>query len=220
LSARRGIAAAGVVAMMIAPAAASEPAPGRTASRSPIRSRFALANRCVAVVSGANGRYVATASSSGYAAGRADKAGAEAFFFKPTGLGRYMLYDTRARLVGVNAGRVTGVAAAGPSTEWAPVPIRKGPAFTIRSTSSARGLAVVSASGALMLARASGRAGAFTFEPDSGCRRFPEARVDATGRTFKGANRDGTVFGFVERKRRQPRHHGQSASYRPADGDP
>ena len=34
--------------------------------------------------------------------------------------------------------------------------------------------------------------------PASGCKPFPEAQVDATGQTFKGTNRHGHVFGFVD----------------------
>jgi hypothetical protein len=69
-------------------------------------SRFALANRCFALSTG--GRYVASAPS-GYSAGAA----ATPFYFKPTGLGTYMLYDTDGKLLTVADPVASGSEAAG-----------------------------------------------------------------------------------------------------------
>jgi microsomal dipeptidase-like Zn-dependent dipeptidase len=200
------MAAAGAVAILVAVALASGFAvalasgfaSAHAARSSAIRSRFALANRCFAVRSRADGRFVAVTGPTGYAADKPSRAGATAFYLKPTGLGTYMLYDRGARLVSDKGGRVARVATAGTSTDWALMPINGSAAFTIRSTSSGRGLAVAAPGGALELGLASGRRAAFTFEPASGCRAFPEAQVGAGGKTFSGTNRDGTVFGFVD----------------------
>ena len=190
------MAAAGAIAIMVAMALAGGLAPGRTERRSTVASRYALANRCFAIASTASGRFVATRDRSAYAADQASKAAATPFYMKPSGLGTYLLYDRGARLLGARGGRVTRTATAGPSTEWAPAPVKGGGAFAIRSTSTARRLAVASHGAALTLS--SGGGTTFIFQPTSGCTPFPEAQVDATGRMFSGTNRDGTVFGFVD----------------------
>jgi microsomal dipeptidase-like Zn-dependent dipeptidase len=55
----------------------------------------------------------------------------------------------------------------------------------------------VSASGDLVASTA-GRAAIFRLVRDRGCTPFPEADVSATGRSFRGSNRKGDVFGFAD----------------------
>jgi hypothetical protein len=184
------MAAAGAVAILVAVALASGSATSASGSREPaqtaaVRSRFALANRCVAVVSATTGRFVAATGSSGYAADTPTKAGATPFYLKPTGLGTYMLYDQHRRVLIVK--RTVALGLTLPSFyEWAIAPVSAGSAFMIRSTANGRRLAVATRGGTLELSTASGRRAEFRFEPDLGCEPFPEAQVDATGTTFKG----------------------------------
>src|SRR5205085_5477783 len=99
-------------------------------------------------------------------------------YLKPTGLGTFMLYTRAGLLVSTNGLAKT----AGPATEWRIAPDRSGTAFTIRSTLTHRSLP-----GSPEAIRSA-----------MGCRAFPEAGIDATGRTFAGVTRGGKVFGFVD----------------------
>ena len=79
--------ASGPVALLVAAGAAG-------ASGGQIADRFEPANRCLAIASGSD--YIAQAPD-GYRA-VANRAAAERFFFEPTGLGRYLIYDADRRL--------------------------------------------------------------------------------------------------------------------------
>ena len=80
--------------------------------------------------------------------------------------------------------------------EWAP---KRSPnrMFRIKSTGTGRWLSVSRHRGKLRLGPAD-EATRFRFEPGHGCRRYPEARVDASGRTPRDTRPDGTVRGFVD----------------------
>jgi microsomal dipeptidase-like Zn-dependent dipeptidase len=106
-------------------------------------------------------------------------------YFKPTGLGTYMLYDQGGELVGVH-GRT---ASAGPDTEWAAAG-----RFMFRSTANRRQFLVPGPAGLTT----STTSFAFTPHPATGCTSFPEAELGATGRPRRSVNRNGTVFGFVD----------------------
>jgi len=75
--------------------AAGSPAPGaaRAQKPAPIKSRYALAGRCVAL-------------------------GSTSYYFKATGLGTYMLYGRDGKLLGARRQRVTKTTTAGPAAEW------------------------------------------------------------------------------------------------------
>lgn len=93
---RRGAAVA-TVAVAAAVSLGAGLASGRAPRSAPIGSRFALANRCVAL--GAMG-------------------GAPRFYFKPTGLGTYILYGQDRKLLAAVHGRIIRTASPGASTEW------------------------------------------------------------------------------------------------------
>jgi hypothetical protein len=96
------------------------------------------------------------------------------FFMQPAALGRYLLYGKGGDFLGAN---LSMVMAPGASTTW----IVQGRArhFTLRNAASGRALAV-------------------SFKRASGCSGFPEAQVDASGRTFGGRTAAGAVTGTVE----------------------
>ncbi|MCD6016489.1 MAG: hypothetical protein K0R88_2573 [Solirubrobacterales bacterium] len=174
-------------------------APASTGGRA-LGSEFALANRCLAIVSRATGdRVVATAD--GYRA--APEADPARFFFKPTGLGTYMLSDQDGKLLSLGdpaaaGGAVVRSTAPGPAAEWAPA-LRSKRVARFRSTVDRTSLAVDHASGALVaVATDPGRSGRFELKPTGNCRRYPEASPGAAGKPFKGTNPDGTVFGFAD----------------------
>jgi hypothetical protein len=156
-----------------------------------------LANRCFALRSASTGKYVA-AVGDGYRADRR-RAAAALFFLKPSALGTYLPFDQGGLLMTARGsdgiGRDT---APEPPTEWRIPRAGKG-RFALRSTATGGQLAVAP-TGAVVQG-APGRRGAgrlFVVVRARGCRRFPEAAVGASGRTFKGAARDGTVKGFAD----------------------
>ena len=61
------------------------------------RTRYSMANGCFALLANANDRYV-SAGSAGYAADANAVTGAEAFYFKASSLGEYLLYNRSAQL--------------------------------------------------------------------------------------------------------------------------
>src|SRR4051812_44885807 len=95
------------------------------------------------------------------------------FYLKPTRLGGfYMLLDTH--------GRLRGASAPGAAAEWSIKRAGRG-RFAIRSTVTSRALATH-----LRLTRA------------HGCKRFPEAAVNAAGKAPPATRRDGSVIGFAD----------------------
>jgi microsomal dipeptidase-like Zn-dependent dipeptidase len=124
------------------------------------------------------GGFVATAGAGSY---RLDPARAEAvgFRFKPSGLGTFLPMDVEGGLLAAGpADAPTRAASPGPESEW-----------SLRRISS-RSFRMTSTAGDTRL-RAS-------LTPATGCATFPEAKLGARGRHSRGANADGTVFGFAD----------------------
>jgi microsomal dipeptidase-like Zn-dependent dipeptidase len=175
----------------------------RSASRAAateVLSRPDLANGCFVVASTANGRFIAIREDGGYGADRLTRPGIAAFYLKPTGLVTYMLQDQGRKLMAVDStGEVSRDRAPGKRAEWAIRRASQG-SFSIISTASGRHLAVDAETGDLTLApaRSGGPNSRFEFFPYRGCKRFPEARVGAPGKPFKGTKPNGTVFGFAD----------------------
>jgi len=178
---------------------AAEPGAVESASRgAPDRGVYRLANRCFALRSLTNRRFVA-AEGDRYRADRRRERGATPFFMEPSALGLYLPYDDGGRLLAVeDRNRVARAEAPGARTEWALARAGKR-RFMLTSTGNGRRLAAA-ASGDLVLrgAAGAGRRALFSFKRRSGCRRFPEAKVGARGRPFGGTRRDGSVVGFAD----------------------
>ena len=157
-----------------------------------------LANGCFALQSAATGRFVGAAGD-GYRADQPSTAGATAFFWKPATLRSYLPQDQAGRLLGVRpAGAVGPDETPGPETEWTLVRRSRG-AVALRSTTDGRQLGTSPTSQLVLLGpKARGPAGLFALVRDRGCTPFPEARVNASGRPFRGTNRKGDVFGFAD----------------------
>ena len=169
---------------------------GAVPAQAPAATRSAptLANRCFVIGSAARARYVGA----DYRADAKSRRRALRFFLKPTGLGTYMLFDRRARLLAVGQGSATArVPAPGQAAEWAPKRRAKG-LLTLRSTANGRFLAASRKSPALVTITGTARARLFRFTRARGCRRYPEAALNATGKPSKGKRRDGRVFGYAD----------------------
>ncbi len=161
---------------------------------------YALAGKCFALRSLADGRFVAPRSAS-YAADARLRSAAAAFYLKAAGLGTYMLYDRRAKLVSVASGArtVTAASSAGPRAVFSARAVAGTKAeFTLRSTLDHRRLVVRKGVASLGLTRAANAAGRFVFVATGGCRTFPEARVNATVHGRPTVLKHGRISGFID----------------------
>jgi microsomal dipeptidase-like Zn-dependent dipeptidase len=109
-----------------------------------------------------------------------------------------MLYDPRGRVLIVKRSSVVALPYPGAVYDWAAQPLGGTGAMAFRSTRTRDWLTVAPHGGGFTVSRASGPRAAFQLKPATGCKPFPEAQVDATGKTFRGTNGNGTVFGFVD----------------------
>jgi microsomal dipeptidase-like Zn-dependent dipeptidase len=157
---------------------------------------YELANRCVSLRAVQSGRFVA-ARGGGYGAG-SSKVGATPFDMQATGLGTFLLYDSGAKMVTVGRGGVTRSATPGPPSEFAAQVVRHGTviALTLRSTADHRRLSA--RGGRLTLTAGNPPSDRFQLLADTGCRRFPEAGVNATVHGPPTVEKHGRIFGFVD----------------------
>ena len=159
-----------------------------------LRSKFALANRCFALAPRAIRGFVG-ATADGYRVGSPQDAAA--FYFKPTGLGTYMLSDQDGKLIGLGDPAVRADAP-NQSAEWA-AKLTSKRTVSFRSTVDRRSLAVEHKNLALVSVDGNaGLSGRFGLLPAGNCRSYPEAAPRASGKPFKGTNPDGTVRGFAD----------------------
>ena len=103
-----------------------------------------------------------------------------ALFFKPTGLGTYLLARRDGRLVAAGATTVPGP---GPDAEWS-ARVSHG-RLLLRSTKTDELLRLD---------------GTTRFKPRRarGCHAYPEAELDARGRPFRGTRRGGGLLGYAD----------------------
>ncbi len=197
-SAWRRLAAAIVCAAVVVPAvvasAEDKPAPRSGAAR-PVADRYALADGCFAVSAGPRRLIVGT---DGYRGAAIEPVAATAFFMKPTGLGRYLIYDDGGKLLATGDGdSVVRADGPGRAAEWA---LHSGPGVSLTATATdGVGRLSVAPGGAVRTSTGPrDDATSFTFVPVGGCARYPEAATGATGTPPPSVNPDGTVFGFVD----------------------
>ena len=180
----------------------ASPAAGRRQAPMPVNRAavYALAGRCVAIRSVSDGRFVATRGGT-YAATARGSSTADRFYLEATGLGTYMLYDRRGKLLTVAPGGhgVAATSGAGPRSVFSPRALARGNAeFTLRSALDRRRLAVGEGNRTLILTGAETNAGRFTFEHASGCKPFPEAQVNATVHGRGTVIKQGRIFGLID----------------------
>ena len=105
--------------------------------------------------------------------------------------------DQGGSLLGLNAdGSVGRQATPGPASDWTALPSGRR-SVRLRAVTQ-RGWLTASASGDLTPSSRAGRATIFRLVRNRGCTPFPEADVSATGRSFRGSNHKGDVFGFAD----------------------
>ncbi len=170
----------------IAPVPPVVAAPGGPAM-APVMSKFDLANRCF--VLRANERYVQRDGVNLVASG-SDATGAERFYMRPAGLGRYLFYTADRLLMTGNGTAVTAVATPADGSDWT----FAGDAGRYTATTLGNALAV-DGTGRLLLGAT---AASLVFEPATGCSVYPEMPVGIDAPTFKNRSASAPVIGFAE----------------------
>jgi len=141
------------------------------------RTRYDLANRCLALKSAPTGRVVTGA-----------------LYFKPTSLGGYLIRGTDGQLLSVGErGTVTRAPLPGPPAEWA---VTRGRHRTFKLRSSATGRLLVASRGGQLTTGPPSRRARFRLLKRRGCSRYPEAKVGARGPVTK--RKRGGAFGYVD----------------------
>lgn len=168
-------------------------APGTTPTTLSVvpTSKFSMANGCYAIQSLVTGKQAAK-SGTGYGA-TAALADAEAFYMKPSALGKYLIYARDKSLLAANSGAVGSTTTLGEPVDWT-VERTGDHRFTLANASAAKSLATDS-NGTLVFADAPG---AFDFVPTAGCTPFPELTDDVVGESYKGNGVDKPVIGFAD----------------------
>ncbi len=155
-------------------------------NNTPPVSKFDLANRCFVLKT--NGKYVVR-DATGFIANGSSANGAEAFYMKPAGLGRYLFY-TKGRALMTGAG--TAVTAQATPADGADITLSGDNGLY---TAKSLGMALaVDGTGRLLLGST---AAPLVFEPATGCSVYPEMPVGIAAATFKNALGK-PVIGFAE----------------------
>ena len=186
---KKNLVAGIALAIVLMSAGVSTAAPNRVVASEP-----GLANRCVSIDAPDGRGALVPAGPLGY---ELKRGGTSKFFLKPTGLGRYLVYEKAGRLMAAVGERVGVTETPGRAAEWA---IRGGDSgFTIQPTAG-RGRLTAGGDGDLRIRRTRVvlPSQLFTFVRGGDCDRYPEAEVGARGKTFRGLKRDGSVFGFAD----------------------
>lgn len=191
------------------------------------RTRYDFANRCVVIQSAENDKFIA-ANNGLYGATAESFAEADAFYFKPTSLGDYLLYNRAGQLVSVANGvgmntlasatdnNVFTVRVAGDNTQYIQPPV-KDREPTLAEITAYRSFNDPKVKGELFTldsaatnqrlgVNESGQlaqgASAQQFKLHKAklesCAPFPEANNNAEGETFKGTTDDGRVLGMAD----------------------
>jgi microsomal dipeptidase-like Zn-dependent dipeptidase len=157
-----------------------------------------LANGCFALRSAATGRFLVV-SGDGYRADQPTMAGAAAFFWKPSTLRSFLPQDQTGRLLSAHPGGAVGRdESPSAATEWAVAPASRRKVSLVSLTDGRRLGASASGQVHLLGGKSRGRARLFELIRHRGCTPFPEARLNATGKPFRGTNRKGDVVGFAD----------------------
>jgi hypothetical protein len=157
--------------------------------KAPPQTAYDLANDCFVLK--ADGRYV-NSTDTGFATAAADASGAEHFYMKPTGLGRYLFYTKAAKILTADEAGATITSEAAPlnGADWTFSAIEPG-AYTAKVGEKALGL-----DGEGTLVQAATPA-VLMFERATGCTDYPEMPTGIAAETFKTALA-APVIGFAE----------------------
>lgn len=165
---------------------ACEPAPP------PPTDIYSYAGRCYTLRDATTGRTVAK-DALGFAT-QTDATRAAPFRMQATALGRYLFYGPGGAMVTAGPLRTTVASTTpAPKADWA-ISTRDG-RLGFTNLSSGLGLSVGSAG---RVTQSSATEVRWVLDPATGCARFPEIEVNATGTPFEGASPDAPVRGFLD----------------------
>lgn len=154
---------------------------------------YQLANRCYFLV---NDQRFLTKQASGVYAFSSQSESAEPLYFKPTGLGRFMLFDSDAQWMAAKEGLVSLTEnQLDESAEWR-VTEQESQRFRIQSSQT---LAWLSTSeNQLMLSANENQGESFQLQAADHCALFPEATTNTEGEPAIGTWPDGSVWGMAD----------------------
>lgn len=161
-------------------------------------NRFAAANSCYALQSLSTGGLVIADGVGGYVANASSVEDAEAFFFKPSALGRYLLYGVDESLPSANGNAVVTSADITDEGVWELDMDGFEGNITLNSVSAGNTL-IVDANGKLTLGTANAGNDQFRFAlTTKACTPFVEMPLGIIGDTFKGQGVDQPIIGFAD----------------------
>ncbi|GAB3652061.1 hypothetical protein GCM10027596_00730 [Nocardioides korecus] len=149
-------------------------------------SRYNMFNACYALQSTRTGRWL---SGTGFTATRPSTA--SPLFFKPSALGRYLLWSRDHTFLDGRSASASYAAQPGPTTDWV-------------ATTPSRGRFLLAVPGHGRLADRGGRAvltpggTPLRLRLRSGCAGFPEVATNVSGRPFAGVTPEQEVRGFID----------------------
>ncbi len=152
-------------------------------------NRYNMFNACYGLQSTRTGRWLTGATTPRFTA--ATLGSAAPLFFKPTTLGRYLLFSRDRTFVDGGGSRVSYADQAGPSSDWVVTMPKKG---LFKFKVPGRGLLTDRASYATVTATGT----PLRLRLRSGCTRFPEVSTNVSGRPFSGVSTSQEVRGFID----------------------
>jgi len=167
-------------------------------SREQPQTRFDMANGCYALKPASSSNFAKLTPQGRYAAIATSLTDAEAFHFKPTALGDYLLHARDKTMMAAQSNQTTSRSRAEETTVWTIEAVSPG-VFTLFSPLAGKVLALADNNDLIMqdLATAGDKAN-FRVVQTSDCTRYPEINLDLVGRTYKGNGIDKPVIGFAE----------------------
>ena len=151
--------------------------------------RYNMFNACYGVQSSRTGRWLAGGTTPAFTATSMDAG--EPLYFKPTELGRYLLYSRARTFLDGADSAATYATKPGPTTDWVTTMPKKG---LFRLAIPGKGSLTESAAGAAVTSTGT----LFRLRKRTGCAGFPEVSTNVTGKPFSGASSTQEVRGLID----------------------
>ncbi|MCW2808027.1 MAG: hypothetical protein JWQ93_1982 [Marmoricola sp.] len=150
---------------------------------------YNMFNACYGVQSTRTGRWLAAGTTPSFTATTIDAA--EPLYFKPTTLGRYLLYSRAGTFLDAAQPAVSYTAGPGPTADWVASMPSNG---VFKLAVPGKGSLTDSASRATV----TGSGTPLRLQLRSGCTEFPEVSTNVTGNPFSGVSSSQEVRGFID----------------------
>ena len=163
--------------------------PVSAAQASTPTDRYNMFNACYGVQSSRTGRWLAPGTTPAFTA--TTIGAGEPLYFKPTELGRYLLYSRAGTFLDGAQPAVTYAAKPGPTNDWVTTMPSKG---LFRFQVPSKGFLTDSAGKATLTPTGT----QFRLQKRAGCASFPEIGTNVTGNPFSGTSGIQEVRGFID----------------------